>query len=36
VTEKAQTKKVTPKKETVKKGQDNGFLKKVFQRKSGA
>ena len=36
VQEKAPVKKVGAKKETVKKGQDNGFLKKVFQRKSGA
>jgi large subunit ribosomal protein L22 len=35
-TEKAAAKKITPKKETVKGGQDSGFLKKVFQRKSGA
>jgi large subunit ribosomal protein L22 len=33
--EKAPVKKVSPKKEvTARKGQDNGFLKKVFQRKS--
>lgn len=30
------TKKTTVKKETAMKGQDNGFLKKVFQRKTGA
>ena len=37
VQEKAVVKKTTLKKDTVKKGgQDNGFLKKVFQRKSGA
>lgn len=37
VQEKASVKKTAAKKETVKKGgQDNGFLKKVFQRKSGA
>ncbi|KKP97277.1 MAG: 50S ribosomal protein L22 [Candidatus Moranbacteria bacterium GW2011_GWE1_36_7] len=34
--EKPVAKKAAPKKETVKKGQDSGFLKKVFQRKSGA
>lgn len=34
--EKKAVKKATPKKEALKKGQDNGFLKKVFQRKSGA
>ncbi|EKE25590.1 MAG: 50S ribosomal protein L22 [uncultured bacterium] len=38
VGEKTAVKKAAPKKETqtVKKGQDSGFLKKVFQRKSGA
>ncbi|HBI33570.1 MAG TPA: 50S ribosomal protein L22 [Candidatus Moranbacteria bacterium] len=36
VQEKTVAKKVTPSKETIKKGQDSGFLKKVFQRKSGA
>jgi hypothetical protein len=36
VSEKPVVKKATAKKETVQKGQDNGFLKKVFQRKSGA
>ena len=36
VTKKAPVKKTAAKKETVQKGQDNGFLKKVFQRKSGA
>ena len=33
-TEKDKLKKITPQKETLKKGQDSGFLKKVFQRKS--
>ena len=33
-TEKTPIKKTTPKNDLVKKGQDNGFLKKVFQRKS--
>ena len=32
--EKDKLKKITPQKETLKKGQDSGFLKKVFQRKS--
>lgn len=36
IAEKAPIKKVTAQKETAMKGQDNGFLKKVFQRKSGA
>lgn len=36
VIEKAPVKKVTAQKETAMKGQDSGFLKKVFQRKSGA
>ncbi len=36
VIEKSAPKKTTNQKETLKKGQDNGFLKKVFQRKSGA
>ncbi len=36
VSEKAPVKKVTAQKETAMKGQDSGFLKKVFQRKSGA
>ena len=34
IIEKAPVKKVMPKKEEAKKGQDSGFLKKVFQRKS--
>lgn len=34
--EKAPVKKVAAQKETAMKGQDSGFLKKVFQRKSGA
>jgi large subunit ribosomal protein L22 len=36
VTEKSSVKKTAANKEVVKKGQDSGFLKKVFQRKSGA
>jgi large subunit ribosomal protein L22 len=36
VSDKPAVKKTAVKKETVQKGQDNGFLKKVFQRKSGA
>jgi large subunit ribosomal protein L22 len=36
VSEKTSVKKVAAKKETIRKGQDSGFLKKVFQRKSGA
>ncbi len=36
VSEKAPVKKTAVKKETAMKGQDSGFLKKVFQRKSGA
>ncbi|NTW27580.1 MAG: 50S ribosomal protein L22 [Candidatus Moranbacteria bacterium] len=36
VSDKAVVKKTVVKKETAQKGQDNGFLKKVFQRKSGA
>jgi large subunit ribosomal protein L22 len=36
VSEKAPVKKVTAQKEIATKGQDSGFLKKVFQRKSGA
>ena len=34
IVEKAPVKKMLPKKDEVKKGQDSGFLKKVFQRKS--
>lgn len=34
IVEKAPVKKILPKKDEVKKGQDSGFLKKVFQRKS--
>jgi large subunit ribosomal protein L22 len=34
IVEKAPVKKIAPVKETAKKGQDDGFLKKVFQRKS--
>ena len=34
IVEKAPVKKVLPKKNEAKKGQDSGFLKKVFQRKS--
>jgi hypothetical protein len=36
VVEKAAVKKTAVNKDAVKKGQDSGFLKKVFQRKSGA